>query len=111
MNARKRVLRIDFEQFYELRKKLEKLEFTDKDKEAMMKDIHLVEAALKTGQVILSSDDIARSLFRIASRRVGEIRHIIWVNPVHDEEKVIPWLDNGASREKHRCLGFEVKEL
>ena len=35
---------------------------------------------------------------------VGEIQHIIWVNPDRLEEQPILWLQNGAPPEAHRPL-------
>ena len=72
---------------------------------AMMKDIHLVEAALRYDQTIASLDDRAREHFAYAGVNVGELRSIIWVNPSKPEEKCVDWLKKGAKQEKSRKLG------
>ena len=68
------------------------------------KDFHLLQAALATDQTVISLDETIRQLFARASQQVGEIRHIIWVNPDRTEEHSITWLQNGAPSETHRRL-------
>lgn len=71
----------------------------------MQKDIHLLQAAMGTDQMIISLDETVRKLFAEASEQVGEIRFIIWVNPEKSEtEQPITWLKTGASPETHRQL-------
>lgn len=71
----------------------------------MLKDFHLLGAALETDQIIISLDETIRGLFKGASQQVGEIRNIIWVNPDRTAvEHPIPWLQNGAPPEPHRRL-------
>lgn len=108
MKARKRILRLNNSVIEKLRNKLMKANFTEKDMAAMMKDVHLIEAALTTDNIIISRDDIARGLFVIVSKRVGEIRQVIWTNPVHEDEQTIVWLENGAFFDKLRCIGFQA---
>lgn len=73
----------------------------------MLKDFHLVEAALATDQTVTSLDDIVRNLFASTSRTAGELRSIVWVNPDKTQEQAIAWLENGAKPEKKRILGFQ----
>ena len=74
------------------------------DINAMLKDFHLLGAALATDQTIVSLDETIRGLFARASQQVNEIRHIIWVSPDRMEEHPITWLQNGAPPEAHRRL-------
>lgn len=77
----------------------------EEDINAMLKDFHLLGAALETDQIIISLDETIRGLFKRASQQVGEIRNIIWVNPDKTtEEHPIAWLQNGAPPEPHRRL-------
>lgn len=77
----------------------------EKDINAMLKDFHLLGAALETDQTIISLDETVRGLFKRASQSVGEIRDIIWVNPDRTaEEQPIAWLQNGAPPEAYRRL-------
>jgi hypothetical protein len=70
----------------------------DKNRRALEKDAHLIEAALSTDKIILSLDNTAKRLFEIASKDVQEIRDVIWVNPDLNIEETILWLSGGANR-------------
>lgn len=70
------------------------------------KDAHLIEAALAADQRVVSRDDGARTLFKKASRSVGELSGIVWVNPTEKGEEPILWLQSGAKAEDHRQLGY-----
>lgn len=107
MVARKKVFRIKIEQNSLLRERLEDMDFSEKNKNAVIKDVHLVEAALETDKIVISGDDMARNLFRSASRSIGEIKQIIWVNPIHDDEKVVVWLESGTPYNDRMCLGYD----
>ena len=69
--------------------------------EAMLKDFHLLEAALATDNRIISNDDRARNSFR----RIPDVRLVLWVNPSRPEEKAVEWLTKGARLEAYRRLG------
>jgi hypothetical protein len=69
--------------------------------DAMLKDVHLLEAALATDKRIISNDDRARNSFR----RVPDVRLVLWVNPSRPEEKAVEWLNRGARIESYRRLG------
>lgn len=88
-----------------LNEKIEATAIQEKDINAMLKDFHLLGAALITDKTVVSLDETIRSLFANASHQVSEIRDIIWVNPERTaEEKPITWLRNGAPPEAHRQL-------
>ena len=71
----------------------------------MWDDFHLLEAALKADQTIISLDRSIRELFARATRHVSEIRDIVWVNPEYsEEEEPLDWLKNGAPPEDYRKL-------
>jgi hypothetical protein len=77
---------------------------SDKETEAVRKDIHLIHAALATDRSIVSCDETVRQLFGNASSTVHELSPIVWVNPDRDEETPILWLENGAEAEPDRML-------
>ncbi len=89
----------------DLCQQLEKMASSEKAREAMLKDAHLLEAALASDQIVASMDETVRDLFSRASKNVGEIRPVVWVNPDLEEEKITEWLENGADPEKKRQLG------
>jgi len=76
--------------------KLYRLDFEKKDVMAMLKDAHLVEAALQTDFRIISGDEKAVKLFRAASRHVDELKAISWNDPVDDD--CVKWLKAGAKK-------------
>lgn len=89
-----------------LREKINHAGANKKDLEAMLKDIHLIEAALKTDETVISGDERVRKLFASASSKsVSEIKNVVWVNPCYSQEESIQWLKKGAKTEKQRMIG------
>lgn len=77
----------------------------EKCMEEMLKDFPLIIAALIKDKIIISKDDAARRFFADASNHITEMKIITWVNPSHDDEKSIKWLEAGAENETFRQLG------
>jgi hypothetical protein len=73
---------------------------------AMLKDLHLIEAALAADRIVISLDEKARGHFSNVSAAVDELKQILWANPVLKQEKVVIWLENGANMQKSRLLGY-----
>ena len=88
-----------------LRDKLDKVAESDKPREAMWKDCHLLEAAIATDKIIISLDEKARTPFDKAAKSIKELHEIMWVNPNKSEENALIWLESGAAKEKQRQLG------
>lgn len=105
MTSKGKVIRLSTTDMPSLEKEIEDLPFTDKSLRAILKDLHLVEAALATDNVVASMDDIARNLFHQAAKPVKELRKVTWVNPTKETEQGINWLKSGARPEKKRRLG------
>lgn len=78
--------------------KLERLNVGHKGIKAMLKDVHLVEAALQTDSRILSGDEAAKGLYHAASQQIDELKQIIWANPV--DAGCVKWLTAGAKKLK-----------
>jgi hypothetical protein len=72
----------------------------------MLKDCHLLEAALATDKIIIAVDEKARKPMKITAQVIEDIQLIVWVNPDKAEEEAIAWLEGGAEPEPHRQLGF-----
>ena len=105
MIATKRFHYIKLPQNRTLHEKIEATATQEKDINAMLKDFHLLGAALATDKTIISLDETVRALFARATQQVGEIWDIIWVNPDRiTEEQPITWLQNGPPPEVHRQL-------
>lgn len=88
-----------------LRTKMERTAVHKKDREAIRKDGHLIEAAIATDSIVVSLDETARRLFVEAANRVDALRGIVWVNPENSDEASIDWLEKGAKVENKRRLG------
>jgi hypothetical protein len=79
---------------------------SDKQREAMAKDILLLEAALATDRRIVSLDEnTARKYYTLAAKTILKLREIVWVNPDKPEENPIEWLREGAPADDWRMLG------
>jgi len=105
MNARKKRIFLTPTQNASLRNRVKKSASKERDLEALLNDIHLIEAALGADGILISFDEEARRLFQKAAVTVGELRDITWVNPENEEEKSIQWLDAGAPKDDVRLLG------
>lgn len=89
----------------ELRMDIENNSLDTPDLKAMLKDCHLLEAALATDKCIASLDDKVRIKFKRVAGSITSIRSIAWVNPEKLLERVEDWLRDGAENQKHRLLG------
>lgn len=89
----------------ELRNKLEQLKMEHKTREAIWKDICLVEAAIATDKIIISLDDKVRDYLVEVSENIPEVKLILWLNPDKESESV-KWLEKGAILENKRLIGY-----
>ncbi len=77
------------------------------ERQEMLKDAHLIEAAVDTDRRVVSCDETVRRLYRRVARMVDSLREIVWVNPTKTtDEKPILWLERGAPAEPCRKLGY-----
>lgn len=98
-----------------LRDKIESITVREEDntalieranRDAMLKDFLLIEAAMLTDKTVISLDERARTPFKITAYLVIELQEIVWVNPGKQEEQPILWLKDGAKPDKERLLGY-----
>lgn len=106
MTARKLVTYIRDSQNTALRDEVDLHAPTDKARAEMLKDVHLLEAALRTDEIISSLNTVDRDRFKSIADKVSVIQLIVWVNPDDASENCQDWLKNGASPEPHRMLGY-----
>jgi hypothetical protein len=72
----------------------------------ILKDLHLLEAAFGTDEVIVSYENYSRKHYANAARgEVPEIARVSWVSPCNEAEEPLTWLKSGARAEEHRRLG------
>ncbi len=110
MNARKKIDWIVVSEDEALRRQLQEAGTTDKQKEAMLKDAHLIEAASIQGKRIAALDEIVRELFRRSADLAPQLRDICWVNPNRPIEDSLGWLSDGAPADPFRMLGHDPSE-
>jgi hypothetical protein len=103
MEARKKVVRPDVPESEALGIKASSL-FQGADRAAVLKDLHLLEAAIATDHIVVSCDDEAKRLFACAAGTVRELADVAWVNPGTTPD-MRPWLENGAERKAAMTLG------
>lgn len=82
------------------------VEQAEKMRLAMLKDAHLIEAALRSERIVCSLDDTMRGYFHLCVPLIGMLKRIVWVNPCNEEEQVIIWLSEGAELNEKRTLGY-----
>jgi hypothetical protein len=82
---------------------LSNLPVTSSELTRMREDLHLVKAAVRTDNILLSLDDEARKLFAAAVVAIPSIGSLMWNNP---KEEVNPalWIEKGAPTQESRTL-------
>ena len=72
----------------------------------MRKDFLLVEAAIATDERIISLDDKVKALFSAESKKILELRNIVWINPDTDPAGAMALLDGDASQRQWRLAAM-----
>jgi hypothetical protein len=90
----------------DLRRRIEEVAPDESVARIMLKDAHLIEAAIAADRLVASLDDVVRGHFSRASARFGSLSEIVWVNPSSTAEGPIQWLENGAKDDSRRKLGW-----
>ena len=108
MYARKSVFALNVDASTSVVTRLKHVKCTEKERDAMLNDVHLIDAALATDGTVTSLDDKARTIFARASQSVVDLRSIVWANPDRPAEDPIGWLQRGAKPERERMLGSSV---
>lgn len=105
MWAKKQVVQIEVVRDERLRTRISNSVVSQTEKNAVGKDMHLIEAALATDKLIALRDEAVRAAFRAAAQPVKVLRRIVWVNPTNKGEAPVDWLRSGAKSERERQLG------
>ncbi len=111
MIAQKRVCLIEAPTDEILRQQIEECAPSENKCKAMLKDVHLVEAACRADKIVISMDEVVKDCFRELSHRAHQLKYIAWVNPCQEDEKSTTWLQSGAECDKERCLGYSQQDL
>ena len=110
MIAQKRVCLIHTPVNEELRQNVAQYASSDNKRKAMLKDIHLIEAAHQADKIVISMDETVRNCFREIIHKIRPLAFIAWVNPRIVEETALEWLQNGAEIERERLLGYRRED-
>lgn len=108
MYKRGRVCTIEITTPGKLRYKVIRTSSDDYERGAMLKDIHLLEAALHVDRIVVSQDERVRGYFHKAAQVVRAVALVVWVNPCQENESALTWLRSGAECQKERCLGQNI---
>ena len=106
MVAKKRMLKIDDVKFEAIRSRVEVFTNDEHIKKAVIKDLHLVEAALNSDKMIASCDNKMRRYLVELSFNCEYVHEIIWVDPSNENEEVIEWLYSGCRKDNFRKIGY-----
>ena len=80
------------------------LECTARVRKEMLKDVHLLENALATDDVVLSQETNVFGLFCKYAVAIKIPRAVAWVNPADDAAACVAWIQAGAEAGKARCI-------
>ena len=100
MYAKRKIVVLPVQPDEAMRYRLLRHDLKPAQREALLKDVHLIEAAVAADRIVASLDDGARELFDIA-----ELSTIMWVNPVNHYPDCLAWLAAGAEVDNRWLLG------
>jgi hypothetical protein len=103
MYARKKIVVLQEVEDHALEARILDTGHTDEQRQAMLKDIPLIMAALQADYIVVSRDENARTLFQME-----ELNAITWVNPVFEPDRVREWLEQGAPAIEEWKLGHQA---
>jgi len=109
MVSKRKVCAVSIQQSARMRSSIQNIAHSEKAAQAMIKDVHLIEAAIATDKIVFSLDEEVRTLFRMAAASIVPLRKVHWANPDNIQEGIIEWLENGARMERERWLGVEIE--
>lgn len=99
-----RIRKVSNHQNHELRRAVEGFSLDPHIGEIMMKDVHLLEAALVSDQRIASLDETVRWHFARLSVSFTGVGPVLWTNPSKPSDQSVEWLERGAPDERDKRL-------
>lgn len=85
-------------------------EQNEKARQDLLKDKHLLEAAMASDKRIASCEHRSRELSRHFAQEHHSVARILWVDPAQEDEEPLHWLKKGAPHERHRLLGHPEQQ-
>ena len=105
MRSRRKVVSIEVAADQELCDGLKRAAGSERASRDMLKDSHLLEAALAADQIVVSLDDRVQADFVAAAEGLKEVQPIVWENPGQSPDALCGWLARGAPRTATNTLG------
>ncbi|MBF0293171.1 MAG: hypothetical protein HQK86_13550 [Nitrospinae bacterium] len=99
-----KIIKLDSSNQKNLNSLIESSVKSEKQRMAMIKDAHLLNAASSEDKIIVSLDEEAKSNFQSIINRLKDYKEIMWVNPTINIEPTIEWLRKGAKPDKRLML-------
>lgn len=76
--------------------------------EALLKDAHLLEAAIATDRIVVSCDKTARQLYGLSAQTAPELKQVVWLDPDDPNQTCKGLISSGdAFRDGRYRLGPE----
>ena len=100
MHARRKIRTLDAEENAGLRERSLGPGIDEPLRQIRLKDLPLVEAALRTDNIVVSLDETARQAFQLR-----ELNLVSWVNPVREAHRMRQWLVEGSPPVEEWRLG------
>ncbi|MEX0716424.1 MAG: hypothetical protein WD066_07555 [Planctomycetaceae bacterium] len=104
MFSRKLHARVEPGSVEDIRTALEQLDVLSRDRQATIKDLHVVATAFEADRLVASMDETARRCFSAATVTAARLKEIAWVNPTLEADEPVEWLEAGAKNEHFRRL-------
>lgn len=80
------------------------LECPARARKEMLKDVHLLESALATDDVVLSMETNVLRFYTANAQLLRLQRPVTWVNPTDDAPACAEWLASGADAAQACCV-------
>ncbi|MEY2976905.1 MAG: hypothetical protein ACO31I_14770 [Prochlorotrichaceae cyanobacterium] len=96
MYARKQVIRHE-DGGFNFEQKIISSSLSDVQKDAALKDMHLLNASRNHGKTIASGDNTAREIYVVLAISYREIADFFWVNPKNESQMLIEYISNSKS--------------
>lgn len=106
MVSRKQRIFINKSRNEELRQRVVEVVADAAIQEIIMKDIHMVEAAIVKDNLITSLDDRVKHHLQNLTNSIEELRLIIWINPIVSDFDCLRWINEGCKHEESLHLGY-----
>jgi hypothetical protein len=104
MLERKRVVKISISEDKSISQKVNLVVTDIGVRKLILKDCHLVDAALAADRIVLSRDEQVKYHLCRYAEVILEIQQICWMNPADPDEKVVAWIKSGAKHSDCRKL-------